>query len=130
MKENKISITINRPVSEVFAFTVNPANTPKWILGIQKEETNEYPAKIGTTYRNTDGSGKWTEYILVGIEQNNLFELASKEDGYHVRYTYTPISNSASNLEYFEWVENGELENPFTQEVLENLKTVMEVSEM
>ena len=130
MKRNKISITINRPVSDVFTFTINPVNTPKWIAGIQKEEVDEYPVKVGTIYRNIDSSGKWTEYVLTALEENSLFELASKEGGYHVRYTYSPINDTASNLEYFEWLENGELENPFTQEVLGALKKVMESSKV
>ena len=91
MKENKVSIQINRPASEVFDFTINPANTSKWIESIEKEETNEWPVKIGSVYRNVDAVGKWDEYTLAGLEKNKLFELASREGGYHVQYTYTSI---------------------------------------
>jgi hypothetical protein len=126
MQENKISITINRPVSEVFNFTIDPANTPKWIDDIKKEETNEWPIKIGSVYRNIDGSGKWTEYTLMDLEENRLFELASKEGGYHVRYIYTQTTGNISMLEYFEWVDDGELLAPFSQVILERLKDVME----
>ena len=126
MRENKISIIINRSASDVFSFTVNPENTPKWITSIQKEETNEYPIKVGTIYKNVDNSGRWTEYVLTALEENRLFELASKEGSYHVRYTYTPANETSSNLEYFEWVDEGELESPFFQGVLEHLKIVME----
>ena len=126
MKENKISIKINKPISEVFNFTIDPNNTHKWIDGIEKEETNEWPVKIGSIYRNVDTSGKWTEYILARLEENAVFELASKENGYHVRYTYTPVTENACELEYFEWVDFGELTSPFSKEVLEKLKTVIE----
>jgi hypothetical protein len=126
MKENKILVTINCPISEVFAFTINPKNTPKWIKNIQKEEVEEWPIKIGSLYKNIDITGKLSEYIVILLEEDKIFELASKVEGYHVRYTYVPITNNSSSLEYFEWVDGGELENPFTQDVLNNLKTVME----
>ncbi len=129
MKENKISITINLPASKVLAFTIDPANTPRWINSIQKEEVNEWPVKIGSIYRNVDANGKWTEYILVTFEKNHIFELVSKEGGYHVRYTYTSITDQISFLEYFERVDNGELVDPFSQDILNNLKTVMEYTE-
>ena len=48
MKENRISIIINKPVQEVFTFTIDPNNTPKWIDGIKEEQISEQPVKIGT----------------------------------------------------------------------------------
>jgi hypothetical protein len=47
MKENKVVVKINRSASDVFSFTINPSNTPKWIEDIDREETNEWPVKIG-----------------------------------------------------------------------------------
>lgn len=128
MKENKISVLINKPVSEVFEFTINPKNTHKWIDGVIKEETNEWPVKIGSVYRNVDAAGKWTEYTLTRLGENAIFELASNEGAYHVRYTYTPVNEGSCELEYFEWMDFGELTSPFSQDVLEKLKDVMESS--
>lgn len=43
MKMNTLSIVINKPVADVFAFTVDPANTPRWIDGIVEEVTDNPP---------------------------------------------------------------------------------------
>jgi len=126
MKENKITIIIQAPVSEVFSFTTNPANTPKWIECIVKEETNEWPVKIGSIYKNMDNSGIWNKYILVNIEENKVFELKSEDGNYWVKYTYNQISPNGSTLEYYEGVNNGDIKEPFTKETLEKLKQVIE----
>lgn len=126
MKENKISIEINRPVSEVFEFTINPENTHLWIDSIEKEETNEWPAKVGTVYRSMNKQGEWSEYKLIKFVPDKVFIMKRKNSSYHVKYTYEKISERKTRLIYFEWVETGELEGLFTLEVLEKLKSVME----
>ncbi len=126
MKQNKISIIINSPIEEVFDFTTNPENTPRWIDGIEKEEVNQRPIALGTIYRNVDKAGIWTEYEVVQFEKNKSFELKQNNSTYHVRYTYDLMSEKITKLTYFEWVEEGELGNPFPPSVLEKLKIVLE----
>ncbi len=126
MKDKKLSIVINKPVDEVFEFTTNPANTPKWIDGIAIEETNEMPPKLGTIYRNKGQSGNWNEYEMTAFEQNKMFELTRKNGDYHVRYTFTPIDDKSCEFEYYEWVDYGRLDDTFSQEVLEKLTRLME----
>ncbi len=125
MKENKISIEINCPISEVFEFTLNPKNTPLWIDNIVSEQTNEWPVKLGTKYKNANG-GKWSEYTVIQFEPNKLFEMKQSNSLYHVHYTFKKISDKKTKLTYFEWVEKGELEDPFCLAFLEKLKRVME----
>jgi uncharacterized protein YndB with AHSA1/START domain len=126
MKDKKLSIVINKPVSDVFEFTTNPSNTSKWIDGIAIEETNETPPKLGTIYRNKGQSGNWNEYEMTVFEQDKTFTLSRLNGDYHVRYTYKPTSNGGCDFEYYEWVDKGELDDTFSQEVLEKLKNIVE----
>jgi uncharacterized protein YndB with AHSA1/START domain len=122
MRENKLKIVINKPASEVFDFYVDPSNTPLWVDSIVKEETNEWPIKLGTIYRNQNKAGTWSEYTVTDLKEDETFELTMKDSNYHVRYTHLP--NNV--LEYYEWVDEGELNGPFTQDILEKLKMVVE----
>jgi hypothetical protein len=125
MQHNKLSITIDSTVSEVFDFTINPINTPRWIEHLLIEECSEYPPRLGTVYRNKGAAESWSEYSVSGFEPNQTFELLAKDGNYHVRYTYTEAGKGTA-MEYLEWVNEGDLDLPFTQDVLEKLKRVME----
>lgn len=126
MKSKKLSIQINRPVAEVFDFVIDPANTPKWIDFITEEKTNEWPPKLGTIYQNKDTSGQWRELVMTEFEQGKMFVMSNEDSGYHVRYTLKPLSDNSTEMTYEEHVDEGELEDPFTIEILEELKAVIE----
>ncbi len=126
MKELKLKIKIDKSASAVFEFTTNPKNTPLWVSSIIKEETNEWPVKLGTIYRNTSDGKKWNEYVMTEFEKDKMFTMSMKCGNYHVKYTFTPSSDNSCELEYFEWVDEAELEEPFTIEILQKLKEVME----
>lgn len=126
MKDNKLVIKINKPSSEVFAYYTNPKNTPLWWDAVVVEETSEWPIRIGTMYRSQSKNGNWNEYKVTKLEGNHIFELTSKDGNYHVRYTHTPIDKHTMTLEYYEWVDDGDLDEPYTMEILGKLKKAIE----
>jgi uncharacterized protein YndB with AHSA1/START domain len=126
MKSQKLTVQISKPVAEVFEFVTNPANTPKWIDFISKEETNEWPVKLETIYTNRDKAGELRDLEITEFEQDKMFVLTSRETGYNVRYTLKQANNNITKLEYYEWMDNGELKDPFTIEPLKKLKSVLE----
>lgn len=130
MKDKKLTIIINKPIAQAFAFPLNPKNTPLWWDCVVEEKTNEWPVKVGSIYRNKNKKGKWSgEYTLIALEKNKMFEMASEDKNYHVRYTFKPIDKNRTELAYYEWVEKGELEQPFTIDILEKLKLAIEENE-
>jgi len=62
-----------------------------------------------------------TEFV-----KDKTFTLSRLDGDYHVRYTFESVDGIGCNFEYYEWVEEGELDDTFSQEVLEKLKSIME----
>ena len=126
MRDLRLTVAIKKPASEVFAFTLNPENTPKWLDSVVVEEASEYPVRVGTIYKNKDKNGVWSEYVVAEFVPDRLFMWDKKGSNYHVRYTFTPVEENACELEYYEWVDEGDIKEPFTMKILEKLKKVME----
>lgn len=126
MNSNTLTIKIHRSAAEVFAFTTNPENTSLWVSSISHEETNEWPVKVGTIYKNKGSENIWSEYEMTAFDENKSFTLSLVGGDYHVTYTCNPLTDTTSELEYYEWVDTGELTDPFTMTPLENLKRILE----
>ena len=122
MSENKLSITINKPPAEVFAFCITPPKAKLWAPGIIDETTNEWPAKVGTVYTEHKNDNTSFKIIVTDYKENDYIEWKTEDGNYHVRYTFTPTDQNTTRLEY---VETGDVDKPFTQEVLEKLKQVI-----
>ena len=125
MRENKITVVIDKPIDKVFEFTINPQNTHLWIPSISVKVADEYPPKINTRYKNRGESDNWDEYKVVDIKKNEVFILSDLDENYFVKYTYRKLDDNKTEMEYFEWMTNGELSKPFTESILGNLKKII-----
>lgn len=126
MNNNRLEISINRPPAEVFAFTADPQNTPRWIGSIAIEEINESPPRLGTIYRNRGHGDEWSEYKMTEFDPPTAFTLSQIDGDYHVRYAFEPAPDNGCDFTYHEWVDEGELSDPFAQESLGILKALLE----
>jgi len=123
---NKMTIIINKPVEEVFEFTTNPKNTHLWISSIEEEISDKYPPEINTQYQNRGKNPDWDFYKVVEFQKNKVFTLTDLDENYFVKYTYRKLNDAQTELEYFEWVKTGNLDEPFTKPILIKLKSIME----
>src|SRR5258708_40050082 len=77
-----LSIVINRPVQEVFAFLSNPENSPKWSSGSGEVQiTSAGPIGVGTTYRTVRtflGRRIESEIEATAYEPNRSYATKSK----------------------------------------------------
>ncbi len=123
MEYNKLTIIIKKPLAEVFAFCITPPKAKLWVPNIIDEKTNESPIKVGTVYTEYKDDKTSFNIIVTDYRENDYIEWKTEDGNYHVRYTFTSIDQNTTQLEY---VETGNVDEPFTQEVLEKLKVVIE----
>lgn len=128
MKENNLTVTINKPISIVFQFCITPPNSTKWIPGVVKEETSTFPITNGTIYFLTNVKGKISKVKVINIVENKYVEWISEDINYHCSYSLKEVDKNTTELLYREWEDNGEIDGPFTQEVLNKLKQAIEKS--
>lgn len=125
MKENKLTIFINKPVEKVFEYSLESNNVPKWIKSIKEEIPLERPVKIGTKLKNIGvNSDNWNFYEVIDFQPNKTFTLKRLNGDYFVKYTCTQ-KDGGTEFEYFEWAEN-ELDGLMEMSALELLKELIE----
>jgi uncharacterized protein YndB with AHSA1/START domain len=128
MNKNIMTIIIDRPIDQVFAYSIDPANTPRWFGNILEETASEYPPKIGTVYksRRVATPDVWGQVVVANIHPNQMFQL--KGTGFNVRYTYRRIDESSTELTYTEWADEDELRYFTPIDNLKKLKAAIEGS--
>jgi uncharacterized membrane protein len=70
------TVTINKPVEEVFAFFINRENTAKWQSGVDSVEYSAPEQKVGTQYiemRKFMGREMKTTLEITVLEENNRY---------------------------------------------------------
>ena len=126
MKENRLTIYIDKPIEDVFMYSLESDNVPKWINTIEKEIPLERPVKLGTKLKNKGfNSNEWNEYEVIEFLPPKTFTLKKINDDYFVRYTCTE-NGTGTNFEYFEWAEKNNLEDIMEMDALEQLKKLIE----
>jgi len=126
MKDVRLNIDINKPVKDVWDYILDSNNIPNWFCSIKEEIPSEIPTRLGTILRNRgDDKNKWSEYEVTELIKYKKYTLRLLGTIYSVTYTFT-YKEDITELEYYEWVEDGELTDPATMEPLELLKKAVE----
>ena len=96
----ELSVVVDRPIEEVFAFATEPENEPLWqSTSLETEQTSGGPVGVGTTFRNTSK--------FLGRRIDSTYEVTENEPPRRqcVRVTSGPIPGSGCYL--FEPAEGG-----------------------
>lgn len=126
MKANKLQIVINRLPETVFDFVIKPPNSILWIDSIIDERTDNWPIKKGTIYTLKNKKNKLSRMTVEEYDSKNMVGWISEDKNYHCLYEISKVDKKSSLFKYSEWVDTGEIEDPFTQGVLVRLKKVVE----
>lgn len=125
MKENRLTIFINKPVKDVFEYSLESSNVPKWINSVKEEIPLERPVRLGTKLKNIGvDTNTWNQYEMIDFQPPKTFTLKRLNGDYYVRYTCIE-KNGGTEFEYFEWAEK-ELDGIMEIEALEKLKKLLE----
>lgn len=125
MKENRLTIFINKPVKDVFEYSLESSNVPKWINSVKEEIPLERPVRLGTKLKNIGvDTNTWNQYEMIDFQPPKTFTLKRLNGDYYVRYTCIE-KNGGTEFEYFEWAEK-ELDGLMEIEALEKLKKLLE----
>ena len=149
MASTDVSVTIARPVEDVFAVLTDPTQSPKWATSaLEGELLTDGPPRIGTQRRVVVKGmfGRTMESVMEVTELDTnravALELISASWGGigRTRYTFTPVGDGTRVDWHWEMDPGGWLRpfgGPFMalfgrtfQKDLDNLKAVMESGQL
>jgi carbon monoxide dehydrogenase subunit G len=90
------SVTVNRPVDEVWNFISNFENTPRWSQGVlEARQTSDGPLGVGSTLQmvvKAFGRRRTADYLVTEYEPNHgfAFEVTSGPMTSRARYSVEP----------------------------------------
>ena len=79
-------------------------------------------SEIGTVYSLSNNKSETSRVTVSQILKNKVVEWVSEDGNYHCRYTYKSFGLNVTELQYNEWVDGGEIDEPFDEKVLRKLK--------
>src|SRR5213082_921757 len=105
MITTRVSVQINRPVEEVFAFVADPANFPRWAGALVKEsrQTSPGPIEVGTTFTQANmlmGRRFVSEMRVITYEPPHRFEYVTTSGPIRFagHYTFAPAGDSSTKF--------------------------------
>ena len=141
MIQHKVTIHIHRPVEQVFEFTVDEKNLPKWQADfVEGEQLTEGSMRVGTHVREVRRMGPRQADIQAEVttfEQNKRFatmtlttpkvtvgyEFESENGGTRVTYNFTMVTSGFMRL--LEPIISGSIKKD-TEADFERLKQILE----
>jgi len=144
----KFSTFIRANIFIVYDFTVKPENTSKWLPFVMQEERDrdaDLAPEQGTKYRNRpDENSAWTEYVVISAaaprrsDTEKLRHRGWESPVYHAEFTLSrgtyfcsyeyKTTYDGTILTYCEWDTAGNHFDPFSQDLLDNCKHVIEAA--
>ncbi len=97
-QHTEITVTINRPIEEVFAYITTPENNVYWVSGATEvTKLSEGGGQVGTTYRfertilgrKIEGTGTVTEFQP---HHTFAYESTSGPFPFAIRYAFEPVA--------------------------------------
>ena len=130
MKSNELKIEINAPVETVFAFCINPQNTPKWVKSIMEEKTSTPKVEVGTVFEQKvldSGFGlKNAALVVTGFIPNRQLDFHKVNASYVCTYFFEK-TGAGTRLTYRAEAGFGkEPDLPLGQDALNKLKSLIE----
>lgn len=114
MKSNRLTVVVVKQIAEVYAFTADLKNVPKWQDGVAAVDKDQQLG-AGSVWRFHYKDGRVVDFDEVASKVNDTFEIVSRDGNHHVRYSFKPLNSYKTEMEYFEWVEEGCLKSEYRQ---------------